>query len=60
LPAAIDAANRGGPAVLLLPKDVQQARIEVSRHNVNRRRNGSELPGRSDVYQGHLATAEPM
>lgn len=28
LPAAIAAARRGGPAVLILPKDVQQARID--------------------------------
>jgi acetolactate synthase-1/2/3 large subunit len=31
LPEAVAAANRGGPAVLLLPKDVQQARLDVHR-----------------------------
>ena len=30
LPEAIDAARAGGPAVLLLPKDVQQSMIDVS------------------------------
>lgn len=30
LPEAIAAANRGGPAVLLLPKDIQQSRIDVA------------------------------
>ncbi|MGC2654983.1 MAG: thiamine pyrophosphate-binding protein [Mycobacterium sp.] len=49
LPAAIDAANRGGPAVLLLPKDVQQAHIAVGRPNVNRHRNGRPLPDGSRV-----------
>ncbi|RDH75980.1 thiamine pyrophosphate-binding protein [Mycolicibacterium moriokaense] len=29
LPEAIAAANRGGPAVLLLPKDIQQSRFDV-------------------------------
>ncbi len=29
LPEAVAAANRGGPAVLLLPKDIQQSRLEV-------------------------------
>lgn len=29
LPQAINAAKRGGPAVLLLPKDIQQASIDV-------------------------------
>lgn len=31
LPEAIDAANRGGPAVLLLPKDIQQSSLDVRR-----------------------------
>ncbi|MGZ6777417.1 MAG: thiamine pyrophosphate-binding protein [Mycobacterium sp.] len=31
LPEAIAAANKGGPAVLLLPKDVQQERLDVHR-----------------------------
>ncbi len=34
LPEAIIAANRGGPAVLLLPKDIQQSELDV-RHTVN-------------------------
>ena len=31
LPEAVAAANRGGPAVLLLPKDMQQSRLDVRR-----------------------------
>src|SRR6476469_9348295 len=31
LPEAVAAADKGGPAVLLLPKDVQQARLDVHR-----------------------------
>lgn len=31
LPEAVAAADKGGPAVLLLPKDVQQARLDVRR-----------------------------
>ena len=31
LPEAIAAAHRGGPAVLLLPKDIQQSRLDVRR-----------------------------
>jgi acetolactate synthase-1/2/3 large subunit len=39
LPQAIAAARRGGPAVLLLPKDIQQAALEL-RKSVNRATNG--------------------
>jgi acetolactate synthase-1/2/3 large subunit len=39
LPQAIAAARRGGPAVLLLPKDIQQAALEL-RNSVNRATNG--------------------
>jgi acetolactate synthase-1/2/3 large subunit len=33
LPEAITAARRGGPAVLLLPKDIQQQLLAVNRYN---------------------------
>jgi acetolactate synthase I/II/III large subunit len=35
LPAAIAAARTGGPAVLLLPKDIQQAKVGVNGHGDN-------------------------
>lgn len=42
LPQAISAARAGGPAVLLLPKDIQQARVGVGE------RNGHGAPGGRD------------
>jgi acetolactate synthase-1/2/3 large subunit len=39
LPEAIAAANRGGPAVLLLPKDIQQSALDLS-GSVNGHTNG--------------------
>jgi acetolactate synthase I/II/III large subunit len=44
LPSAIAAARTGGPAVLLLPKDIQQAKVGVNGYGGNDRR-GSERPG---------------
>jgi acetolactate synthase I/II/III large subunit len=38
LPAAIAAARTGGPAVLLLPKDIQQAKVGVNGYGGNDRR----------------------
>src|ERR1700739_4349645 len=46
LPSAIAAARTGGPAVLLLPKDVQQAQVGVNGYGSNDRR-GFERPGAS-------------
>src|SRR3954469_4467638 len=43
LPEAIAAANRGGPAVLLLPKDIQQSRLDLT-GSVNGRSNGATVP----------------
>jgi acetolactate synthase-1/2/3 large subunit len=43
LPGAIAAARTGGPAVLLLPKDVQQAKVGVNGYGGNDRR-GFERP----------------
>jgi acetolactate synthase-1/2/3 large subunit len=43
LPSAIAAARTGGPAVLLLPKDIQQAKVDVNGYGGNDRR-GSERP----------------
>src|SRR4051812_27906304 len=40
LPEAIAAANRGGPAVLLLPKDIQQSSLDLT-NSINGRSNGS-------------------
>ena len=37
LPSAIAAARTGGPAVLLLPKDIQQAKIDVNGYGGNDR-----------------------
>src|SRR6201997_303706 len=44
LPEAIAAARTGGPAVLLLPKDIQQAMVGVNGYGGNDRR-GFEHPG---------------
>jgi acetolactate synthase I/II/III large subunit len=44
LPSAIAAARTGGPAVLLLPKDIQQAKVDVNGYGGNDRRD-VELPG---------------
>jgi acetolactate synthase-1/2/3 large subunit len=44
LPSAIAAARTGGPAVLLLPKDIQQAKVGVNGYGGNDR-HGSERPG---------------
>ena len=38
LPDAIAAARTGGPAVLLLPKDIQQAKVDVNGYGGNDRR----------------------
>ena len=40
LPAAVAAARTGGPAVLLLPKDIQQSMVGVNGHD---RRNGCDV-----------------
>src|SRR3954451_20678128 len=42
LPEAIAAANRGGPAVLLLPKNIQQSSLDLT-GSVNGRSNGSTV-----------------
>jgi acetolactate synthase-1/2/3 large subunit len=44
LPSAIAAARTGGPAVLLLPKDIQQAKVGVNGYGGNDR-HGFERPG---------------
>jgi acetolactate synthase-1/2/3 large subunit len=44
LPSAIAAARTGGPAVLLLPKDIQQAKVDINGYGGNDRR-GFERPG---------------
>jgi acetolactate synthase I/II/III large subunit len=44
LPRAIAAARTGGPAVLLLPKDIQQAKVGVNGHSGSNR-NSFERPG---------------
>jgi acetolactate synthase I/II/III large subunit len=44
LPDAIAAARTGGPAVLLLPKDIQQAKVGVNGYGGNDR-GGFERPG---------------
>ncbi|OBF60298.1 acetolactate synthase [Mycobacterium sp. 852002-50816_SCH5313054-b] len=46
LPSATAAARTGGPAVLLLPKDIQQAKVEIADHAGADPR-GSEHPGAS-------------
>ncbi|OBB93533.1 thiamine pyrophosphate-binding protein [Mycobacterium sp. 852002-30065_SCH5024008] len=45
LPSAIAAARTGGPAVLLLPKDIQQARIGINGYGGNDH-HGLACPGR--------------
>jgi acetolactate synthase I/II/III large subunit len=45
LPEAIAAARTGGPAVLLLPKDIQQAKVGVNGYGDNDRHGSSERPG---------------
>jgi acetolactate synthase-1/2/3 large subunit len=44
LPEAIAAAHRGGPAILLLPKDIQQSSVDV-RGSVNGSSNGFPVGG---------------
>jgi acetolactate synthase I/II/III large subunit len=44
LPSAIAAARTGGPAVLLLPKDIQQAKVRVNGHSGSNR-HSFERPG---------------
>ncbi|MGA3254135.1 MAG: thiamine pyrophosphate-dependent enzyme [Mycobacterium sp.] len=44
LPDAIAAARTGGPAVLLLPKDIQQAKVDVNGYGGSDRR-GFQHPG---------------
>lgn len=51
LPRAIAATRRGGPAVLLLPKDVQQGTVTISPHHTN----GVYAPQRTQ-----LATLHPI
>jgi acetolactate synthase I/II/III large subunit len=46
LPSAIAAARTGGPAVLLLPKDIQQAKVGVNGYRGNDR-SGAERAGAS-------------
>jgi acetolactate synthase-1/2/3 large subunit len=46
LPGAIAAARTGGPAVLLLPKDIQQAKVEIADHGDDESRGGGR-PGAS-------------
>ena len=48
MPEAIAAANTGGPAVLLLPKDIQQAELHTN--------NGVSLPQRA----GHTGDPHPI
>jgi acetolactate synthase I/II/III large subunit len=43
LPAAVAAARTGGPAVLLLPKDIQQSSLRVNGY-IDGRRSGVERP----------------
>jgi acetolactate synthase-1/2/3 large subunit len=51
LPSAIATARTGGPAVLLLPKDIQQAMVGVNGHGGDDRR-GFERPG-SNIGDPH-------
>jgi acetolactate synthase I/II/III large subunit len=51
LPAAIAAAKRGGPAVLLLPKDIQQSTVDIAR-SVNGTANG--LPMATHLGDPHV------
>src|ERR1700729_375712 len=51
LPDAIAAARTGGPAVLLLPKDIQQSRVDVNGYD---KRNGHGVdPTRSPIGDPH-------
>lgn len=50
LPRAIAAAKTGGPAVLLLPQDVQQGMVGVNRHTV----------GESDYMRRHVGDPYPL
>jgi acetolactate synthase I/II/III large subunit len=50
LPEAIAAANRGGPAVLLLPKDIQQSSLNLT----------SSINGRSTGSAGVAALGDPQ
>jgi acetolactate synthase I/II/III large subunit len=51
LPSAIAAARTGGPAVLLLPKDIQQSKVDVNDHH---KRNGLGFdPPRSLIGDPH-------
>lgn len=53
LPEALAAARTGGPAVLLLPKDVQQADVAcVDKGRGNGRANGSVYPATAGVHFG--------
>ncbi|MGA5541093.1 thiamine pyrophosphate-binding protein [Mycobacterium sp. NPDC051198] len=53
LPEALAAARTGGPAVLLLPKDVQQAEVaRVDGSRVNGRANGSVHPAGAGIHFG--------
>ena len=53
LPEALAAARTGGPAVLLLPKDVQQAEVAcVDGGRGNGRANGSVCPAKAGVHFG--------
>ena len=45
LPRAVSAARTGGPAVLLLPKDIQQAHIDVDDHAEHWNHNGHGAQG---------------
>jgi acetolactate synthase-1/2/3 large subunit len=47
LPNAIAAARTGGPAVLLLPKDIQQAKVGVNGYGGNDRRGFERLAART-------------
>jgi acetolactate synthase-1/2/3 large subunit len=53
LPSAIAAARTGGPAVLLLPKDIQQAKVGVNGYGGNDR-HGFERPG------AHIGDPHPI
>jgi acetolactate synthase I/II/III large subunit len=50
LPSAIAAARTGGPAVLLLPKDIQQSKVGINGYH---NRNGSGDPPRSLIGDPH-------
>lgn len=53
LPEALAAARTGGPAVLLLPKDVQQAEVAcVDGARVNGRTDGTIYPAKAGIHFG--------